>query len=54
VPFVQQGDEVARGDRIGLIQFGSRVDVYLPRNARIKARLNDHVVAGETVLAGFE
>ena len=54
VPFVQQGDEVARGDRIGLIQFGSRVDVYLPRNARIKARLNDHVVAGETVLAVFE
>jgi phosphatidylserine decarboxylase len=54
VSFVQQGDEVARGDRIGLIQFGSRVDVYLPRDAKIKVKLDDHVVAGETVLAAFE
>jgi phosphatidylserine decarboxylase len=54
VPFVQQGDEVARGDRISLIQFGSRADVYLPRNARIKVQLNDHVVGGETVLAEFD
>ena len=54
VPFAQQGDEIARGDRISLIQFGSRVDVYLPRNARIKVQLDDHVVGGETVLAAFE
>ena len=54
VPFVQQGDEVARGDRISLIQFGSRADVYLPRNARIKVQLNDHAVGGETVLAVLE
>jgi phosphatidylserine decarboxylase len=54
VPFVQQGDEVARGDRIALIQFGSRADVYLPPNARIKVKLDDHVVGGETVLAVFE
>jgi phosphatidylserine decarboxylase len=54
VPFVQQGDEVNRGDRIGLIQFGSRADVYLPLNAKIKVKLNDHVVGGETVLAVFE
>jgi phosphatidylserine decarboxylase len=54
VPFVQQGDEVARGDRIGLIQFGSRADVYLPREARIQVKLDDHVVGGETVLAVFE
>jgi phosphatidylserine decarboxylase len=54
VPFVRQGDEVARGDRVSLIQFGSRADVYLPRNARIKVQLNDHVVGGETVLAVFE
>src|SRR5947207_15212483 len=45
VPFVQQGDEVARGDRISLIQFGSRAELYLPRNANIKQNLNDHVVA---------
>ena len=54
VPFVQQGDEVVRGDRISLIQFGSRADVYLPRNARIKVKLDDHVVGGQTVLAVFE
>jgi phosphatidylserine decarboxylase len=54
VPFVQLGDEVARGDRISLIQFGSRAEVYLPRNAKIKVALNDHVVGGETVLAVFE
>jgi len=54
VPFVQQGDEVTRGDRISLIQFGSRAEVYLPMRARIKVKLNDHVVGGETVVAVFE
>lgn len=54
VPFVRQGDPVARGERISLIQFGSRADVYLPRHARIKVNLGDHVVGGETVLAVFE
>jgi len=54
VPFVEQGDEVARGDRISLIQFGSRADVYLPPNAKIKVSLGDHVVGGRTVLAVFE
>ena len=54
VPFARQGDEVVRGDRVSLIQFGSRADVYLPRNARIKVRLNDRVIGGETVLAVFE
>jgi phosphatidylserine decarboxylase len=53
VPFVQAGDEVARGERIGLIQFGSRLDVYLPRTARIQVKLGDKVVGGETVLAAF-
>ncbi len=54
VPFVQQGDKVARGDRISLVQFGSRADIYLPRHAKIKVALGDHVVGGETVLAVFE
>jgi phosphatidylserine decarboxylase len=54
VPFVQAGDEVTRGDRISLIQFGSRADVYLPAGAKIKVKLGDHVVGGETVLAAFE
>jgi phosphatidylserine decarboxylase len=54
VPFVQQGDVVARGDRIALIQFGSRADVYLPLNAKIKVKVDDRVVGGQTVLAVFE
>jgi phosphatidylserine decarboxylase len=54
VPFVQQGDQVVRGERISLIQFGSRADVYLPANARIKVKLGDKVVSGETALAVFE
>jgi phosphatidylserine decarboxylase len=54
VPFIKQGDDVDRGDRISLIQFGSRADVYLPAGAKIKVKLNDHVVGGQTVLAVFE
>lgn len=54
VPFVEVGDELARSDRISLIQFGSRVDVYLPHSAKIKVKLGDRVVGGESVLATFE
>jgi phosphatidylserine decarboxylase len=54
VPFVQQGDPVTRGDRIALIQFGSRADVYLPLGAKLKVKLGDRVVGGQTVLATFE
>ena len=54
VPWVQPGDEVVRGERISLIQFGSRADVYLPSSAKIKVKLGDKLVGGETVLAAFE
>ena len=54
VPFVRQGDEVARGERVGLIQFGSRVDLYLPPEAKIRVKVGDRVVGGETVVAAFE
>lgn len=54
VPWVQENDAVQRGERISLIQFGSRVDVYLSRHAKIKVKLGDKVVGGETVLAQFE
>ena len=54
VPWVENGTEVARGDRISLIQFGSRVDVYLPRSATIKIKIGDHVVGGQTILAVLE
>jgi phosphatidylserine decarboxylase len=51
VPFVKRGDIVAAGQRIGLIRFGSRVDVYLPHGTAPKVALGTHTVAGETVLA---
>ncbi len=54
VPFVKQGEEVRRGDRICLIQFGSRADVYLPLEAKIQVKLGTRVVGGQTVLATFE
>jgi len=54
VPFVAEGDEVCCGDRISLIQFGSRADVYLPRTANLKVKVGDKVVGGETVLATFD
>lgn len=51
VPFVKPGDMVAAGQRIGLIRFGSRVDVYLPVDTAPKVALGQRIVAGETVLA---
>jgi len=53
VPFVKPGDIVAVGQRIGLIRFGSRVDVYLPRGTDPKVLLGQRVIAGETVLAAL-
>ena len=44
------GQRIERGQRYGLIRFGSRVDVYLPAGTRIACRLGDLTVAGETVL----
>ena len=54
VPFVNEGDDIVRGERISLIQFGSRADLYLPTNAKIKIKLGDRVVGGETVMAVLE
>ncbi|HEY1789479.1 MAG TPA: phosphatidylserine decarboxylase [Verrucomicrobiae bacterium] len=54
VPWISQNDPIQRGDRISLIQFGSRVEVYLPVRAKIKVPLGQRVVGGETVLASFD
>ena len=51
VPFVKPGDIVAGGQRIGLIRFGSRVDVYLPAGTAPKIALGQRAIAGETILA---
>jgi len=44
------GDLLRRGERYGIIKFGSRLDVYLPQNAKIKVKLGDKVKAGETII----
>ena len=54
IPWITPGGETARGERISLIQFGSRVDLYLPQRAKIKVRPGDRVVGGETIVAAFE
>ena len=51
VPFVKPGDILAKGQRVGLIRFGSRVDVYLPAGTDPKVMIGQTVIAGETVLA---
>jgi phosphatidylserine decarboxylase len=51
VPWVRVGDSVVRGQRLGLIQFGSRCDIYLPLAAQIIVLPGDRVVAGETIVA---
>ena len=51
VPFVRQGESIARGERMSLIQFGSRCDVYIPLHYKIRVALGDKVVGGETVMA---
>lgn len=49
--YVKAGDRLARGQRYGFIRFGSRVDVYLPRNARPRVAVGDKVYATTTILA---
>jgi phosphatidylserine decarboxylase len=49
--FVGAGEAVERGQRIGLMFFGSRVELTLPRSASVKVGLHDRVKAGETVIA---
>ena len=46
-----EGQSVRRGERFGIIRFGSRLDVYLPPDAAVVVRENQRVRAGETVLA---
>jgi phosphatidylserine decarboxylase len=51
ISFVREGDVVDAGQRVGLIRFGSRVDVFLPSGTAPKVLLGQRTIAGETVLA---
>lgn len=53
IPWIQVEEEVARGERISLIQFGSRCDLYLPPGVKLQVKLGDRVRGGETILASF-
>ena len=50
VCWVKKGDTVKKGERFGLIRFGSRVDVYLPESSRIAVKIGQKVKAGESPL----
>jgi phosphatidylserine decarboxylase len=45
------GDTIARGERIGLIKFGSRVDILLHPDVRVLVKVGDHVAGGSSVIA---
>ena len=49
--FVKEGDRVTTGERVGLIRFGSRVDVFLPAGTGSRLLLGQRAIAGETVVA---
>jgi phosphatidylserine decarboxylase len=47
----KEGDEVVRGERVGMIKFGSRVDIFFPPDAKINVNMRDKVKVGLTVIA---
>lgn len=51
VPFIAVNDVVVKGERTSLIQFGSRVDLYLPLTCKVSVKVGDRVKGGETVVA---
>ncbi|HEY7808765.1 MAG TPA: phosphatidylserine decarboxylase [Allosphingosinicella sp.] len=51
VPWSKVGDQVTAGQRVGLIRFGSRVDVYLPEGTSSQVLLGQRTIAGETLIA---
>ncbi|MEO6183411.1 MAG: phosphatidylserine decarboxylase [Verrucomicrobiota bacterium] len=51
IPWVAVNDTVAAGERISLIQFGSRADLYLPLHYTVRAKIGDKTVGGETIIA---
>lgn len=50
IPFVKPGQQLARGERFGMICFGSRVDVYLPPDSPIQVKVGDRVKAGSSII----
>ncbi|NVN95914.1 MAG: phosphatidylserine decarboxylase family protein [Bacteroidetes bacterium] len=53
VCFSQVGDIAQQGDELGFIKFGSRVDLFLPLDVKVKVNINQKVIGGKTVIASF-
>jgi phosphatidylserine decarboxylase len=51
VSWKKPGDKVARGERVGLVRFGSRVDLWVPKEAEILVKVGENVKGGSSVLA---
>ncbi len=51
VNYAKVGDLAVQGNDAGFIKFGSRIDLYLPINAKIKVKLNQHIIGGEDIIA---
>ena len=51
VAWADVGDELAKGERFGMIRFGSRTEVYLPLAASVVVKVGDHVAGGSTIIA---
>jgi phosphatidylserine decarboxylase len=54
VCYLRPGMDVERGQRCGIIKFGSRVDIYLPPAVAVQVRVGDHTTAGETVIGAWQ
>jgi len=54
INYLREADEVTQGERYGLIKFGSRMDVVVPRNAKIQVELKEPVRGGLTILATMD
>jgi phosphatidylserine decarboxylase len=54
VNYANEGENAIQGEDSGFIKFGSRVDIYIPLDSKIKVKLNDKVRGGECVLASYE
>ena len=52
--YVQEGYQLDQGDEFGFIRFGSRVDTFIPVNAKVKVKIGDIVKGGRTVLAELD
>ncbi|MBA3043734.1 phosphatidylserine decarboxylase family protein, partial [archaeon] len=54
VPYIRENDVVKKGQRVGIIRFGSRVDLYLPSHVEIMVKKGENVLAGKTSIGSIK